>query len=68
MGEREPERVVDRNPTVLQGEDEIPREPAPPVDPYTPEPRTRPGASAAMWVAWAVIALLAATIVIAAFR
>ncbi len=68
MSTREPERVVDRNPTVLEGEDEVPREPPPPVDPYTPEPRSRPGASGAMWIALAVIVLLALTIVIAAFR
>ena len=32
------EREVQHEPQVLQGEDELPRQPAPPVDPYTPEP------------------------------
>jgi hypothetical protein len=32
------EKPVQTDPVVLEGEDEIPREPAPPVDPYTPEP------------------------------
>jgi hypothetical protein len=28
---------------VLEGEDEVPRQPAPPLDPYTPEPGPGPG-------------------------
>jgi hypothetical protein len=37
------ERRVQDDPVVLEGEDELPREPAPPVDPYTPEPGPGPG-------------------------
>lgn len=37
------ERRVQDDPVVLEGEDELPREPAPPIDPYTPEPGPGPG-------------------------
>jgi hypothetical protein len=37
------ERRVQDDPVVLEGEDELPRQPAPPVDPYTPEPGPGPG-------------------------
>jgi hypothetical protein len=37
------ERPVQDDPVVLEGEDELPRQPAPPVDPYTPEPGPGPG-------------------------
>jgi hypothetical protein len=37
------EREVERDPQVLAGEDEFPRQPAPPLDPYTPEPGPRAG-------------------------
>lgn len=30
-------------PPILEGEDDVPRQPAPPLDPYTPEPGPRPG-------------------------
>jgi hypothetical protein len=44
MPERTPEeRPVQDEPVVLEGEDEVPRQPAPPVDPYTPEPGPGPG-------------------------
>ncbi len=66
--ENEPrERLVDINPEVLEGDDDIPREPAPPLDPYTPEPGPRPGERRAfrvIWVAWALLAVIVATIVI----
>jgi hypothetical protein len=39
----EREHEVQHEPQVLEGEDEIPRQPAPPLDPYTPEPGPRPG-------------------------
>jgi hypothetical protein len=32
------ERPIQDDPVVLEGEDELPRQPAPPLDPYTPEP------------------------------
>jgi hypothetical protein len=37
------ERRVQDDPVVLEGDDEVPREPAPPLDPYTPEPGPGPG-------------------------
>jgi hypothetical protein len=37
------ERPIQDDPVVLQGEDELPRQPAPPLDPYTPEPGPGPG-------------------------
>jgi hypothetical protein len=44
---------------VIQGDDEIPRQPAPPLDPYTPEPGTRPGERRAFaWMRWAWVPVL----------
>ena len=40
MSDNEREHLVDTDPEVLQGEDEIPRQPAPPLDPYA---GARPG-------------------------
>lgn len=37
------ERPIQDEPLVLEGEDELPRQPSPPVDPYTPEPGPGPG-------------------------
>jgi hypothetical protein len=37
------EREVQHDPQVIEGEDELPRQPAPPLDPYTPEPGARRG-------------------------
>jgi hypothetical protein len=37
------EREVQHEPQVLEGEDELPRQPSPPLDPYTPEPGPRAG-------------------------
>jgi hypothetical protein len=37
------EREVQHDPQVLEGDDDVPRQPAPPLDPYTPEPGPRPG-------------------------
>ena len=65
------ERQVQDDPVVLEGEDELPRQPAPPLDPYTPEPGPRPGEKRAFQVMrLAAIALLivVAIIVWAAFR
>jgi hypothetical protein len=41
MSEREHE--VQHEPQVLEGEDEVPRQPSLPHDPYIPEPGPRPG-------------------------
>ena len=65
------ERQVQNDPVVLEGDDELPRQPAPPLDPYTPEPGPRPGEKRAFQVMrLAVIALLivGAIIVWAAIR
>lgn len=44
---------------VIEGDDEIPRQPAPPLDPYTPEPGPRPGEQRAFaWMRWAWLVLL----------
>ena len=65
------EREVQHEPQVLEGEDELPRQPAPPLDPFTPEPGPRPGerrAFGVMRLAWIVIAIAIAIIVYAALR
>ena len=36
-------REVQSDPVVMEGDDEAHVEPAPPVEPYTPEPGPRPG-------------------------
>jgi hypothetical protein len=67
----ERERPVDVNPEVLEGDDEIPREPAPPLDPYTPEPaprRAAPREFRVMWLAWLVLIAVIAIVVWAAFH
>jgi hypothetical protein len=37
------ERPIQDEPVVLEGDDEVPRQPATPLDPYTPEPGPGPG-------------------------
>jgi hypothetical protein len=54
---------------VLTGEDDVPRQPAPPLDPYTPEPGPRPGEKKAfgiMRIAWLVLALAVVVILVIA--
>jgi hypothetical protein len=59
------EHLVDSDPEVIQGEDEIPRQPAPPMDPYTPEPGPGPGEERAFNVMrWAWVPLLVVAFVI----
>ena len=63
------EREVQHEPQVLEGEDEVPRQPAPPLDPYTPEPGPGPGerrAFGVMRLAVVAVLLVVAIIVIAA--
>ena len=63
------EREVQHEPQVLEGEDELPRQPAPPLDPYTPEPGPGPGERRAFRVmrfAWIAVAILVAIVVYAA--
>ncbi len=65
------EREVQHDPQVLEGEDESPRQPASPLDPYTPEPGPRPGERRAwkvMRLSWVVVAIVVAIVVYAALR
>jgi hypothetical protein len=71
MSDNQHERIVDTDPEILEGEDEIPREPPPPLDPYTPEPGPRPGEQRAFNVlrwAWVPILVAVLLILIAVFR
>ena len=65
------EREVQHDPQVLEGEDELPRQPAPPLDPYTPEPGPRLGewrAWRVMRLSWIVVAIVVAIVIWALFR
>jgi hypothetical protein len=65
------EREVQHDPQVLEGEDELPRQPAPPLDPFTPEPGPGPGerrAFGVMRLAWIVLAIVAAIVLVALLR
>jgi hypothetical protein len=56
---------------VVEGEDEYPVQPVPPIDPYTPEPGPRAGEERAFNVlrwAWIPIAIAALLILIALIR
>ncbi len=71
MSEHDQERIVDAQPPVLTGDDDIPRQPAPPLDPYTPEPGPRPGERRAFSVlrwAWIPIVVGALLILVALLR
>ena len=60
-------REVQTDPVVLEGEDELLRQPAPPVDPYTPELHARPGerrAFAVLRFAWLPILAVVIAIVV----
>ena len=65
------EREVQHDPQVIEGEDQVPRQPGPLQDPFTPEPGPRPGdrrAFRVMWLAIAVLVLVIAIVVWAAVR
>ncbi len=65
------EREVQHEPQVLEGEDELPRQPSPPLDPYTPEPGPGRGEARAFKVlrlSWIAVAILIAILVYAAVR
>ena len=54
------EHIVDPKAGVIEGDDEVPRQPAPALDPYTPEPGPRLGDRRAFSIlrwAWLPIAL-----------
>jgi hypothetical protein len=70
-GMAEEPREVQHEPQVLEGDDEIPRQPASPVDPYTPETHERPGEEKAwnvMRLAWIAILIVIAIVIWAAVR
>jgi hypothetical protein len=65
------EREVQHTPQVLEGEDEIPRQPTPQRDPFVPEPGPRPGGQRAFRVlrfAWIPVLIAIAVVVWAALR
>ncbi len=65
------EREVQHDPQVLEGEDDVLRQPAPPLDPYTPEPGPGPGERkpfAVMRLALIPIAIAIGIVLIAALR
>jgi hypothetical protein len=65
------EREVQHEPQVLEGEDEIPRQPTSQRDPFIPEPGPRPGEQRAFGVlrlAWIPVLIAVAIVVWAAFR
>jgi hypothetical protein len=71
MSDNEREHIVDPEAGVLEGEDEVPRQPAPPLDPYTPEPGPGPGEQRAFNVmrwAWVPLLIVIVVIVIAFVR
>jgi hypothetical protein len=64
------EREVQHDPQVIEGDDDVPRQPALPKDPYTPEPGPGPGERRAfrlLPLVWIVLAILAAIILYAVF-
>jgi hypothetical protein len=73
VSDNERERIVDAEEPipVVEGEDEFPVEPAPPLDPYTPDTGPGPGEERAYRVlrlAWAPLAIGALLILIALIR
>ena len=64
------EREVQHEPQVIEGEDEIPRQPSMPKDPYTPEPGPSAGERRAfrlLPLVWIVLLILAGIILYAVF-
>ena len=65
------EREVQHDPQVLEGDDELPRQPAASLDPYTPEPGPRSGDRRAFRVlrlAWVLLGILAVVVLYVALR
>jgi hypothetical protein len=59
--EHDREHVVDPEAGVIEGDDEVPRQPSPTRDPYTPEPGPRLGdARAFAWLRWAWLPIVLA--------
>ena len=64
-------REVEHEPQVLEGDDNLLRQPASPIDPYTPEMRARPGEGRAwktMRLAWIPILIVIGLVIWAAVR
>jgi hypothetical protein len=64
------EREVQHDPQVLEGDDDVPRQPSGDRDPYVPEPGPGPGERRAFRVlawAWIPIAVVVALVVWAIF-
>jgi hypothetical protein len=64
-------RAAEVGPGVIEGDDDIPRQPAPQRDPFVPEPGPRPGERRAwrvMRLSWIAVLLVVAIVVYAAFR
>jgi hypothetical protein len=56
---------------VLEGEDDLPRQPSAPLDPFTPEPGPGPGERRAFGVlrlAWIVLGIVIVIVLYAALR
>ena len=71
MSDEEREHIVDPEAGVVEGEDEYPVQPAPPLDPYTPEPGPGPGEQRAFSImrwAWLPLVIAVVLIVIALVR
>jgi hypothetical protein len=69
--EREREELVQPEPQVLAGDDDLPRQPTSQRDPFVPEPAPRPGERKAFGVmrwAWIPILVVVALVVYAALR
>ena len=68
------EREVQHTPQVLEGEDELPRQPTSQRDPFVPEPAPRPGERRewrewrVMRLAWIPILIAVAIVLYAALR
>ena len=62
------EREVQHDPQVLEGEDELPRQPSMQRDPYVPEPGPGPGEGRAfgvMRLAWIAVAIVVLIVLVA---
>ena len=65
------EREVQHDPQVLEGDDELPRQPTAQRDPFVPEPGPGPGERRAFRVlrlSWIVVAIVVLIVLYAALR
>ena len=71
MAEDDREHLVQADPQVLEGEDELPRQPTSSRDPFVPEPGPRPGERRAwrsMRLALLILVVALAVVLYAALR